>query len=534
MKITRLMGPAVAVWLLASPVLGQTVQEWNELLLDSVRATRTNPPVATRQLALLNVSVYDAVNGLSGTPFQPYHVAQAAPDGGSAEAAAIAAGHRISSELYPDRQDIFDAARDAGLGDIPDGPAKTAGIDWGIQVAEEILALRAGDGSDVAGQYFQPPGAGWWIPTPPAFAPALLPAWGRVQPWAMIRGSQFRVAAPPPVTSREYWIAFEEVRILGDSDSTVRTADQSEIAQFWDDGPGTQTPPGHWIDIARLVSVDQGLDLLDSSRLFALMSLTVADAAIVAWDNKFQYNHWRPDTGIAEAADDGNPLTQFESDWDAFITNPPFPAYTSGHSTFSGSSGRILGLFFGRDDIGFTIGSDGVPGAQRSFSSFSEASEEAGQSRIYGGIHWQYDNQGGLTSGRALAEHVFFNFLRPVVQPGVCTPSATTLCLADNRFEVTADWRTSQGTSGPGQAVPQTGSAGQFWFFSEDNVEVTVKVLDACSFADHFWVFSSGLTNVEVTLTVTDTQTGQQQVYFNPLDRTFETVTDTRAFATCP
>lgn len=534
MRITVLTGLAVVVWLLASPALAQPVQEWNGLLLDSIRDDRTNPPVATRQLALLNVSIFDAVNGLSGIPFQPYHVAQAGPDGASAEAAAIAAGHRILTDLYPARQDVFDAARDAGLGGIPDGPAKTSGVDWGVQVAEQILDLRANDGSDNAGQYFEAPGAGWWIPTPPAFAPALLPAWGRVQPWTMTRGSQFRVEAPPPVTSREYWIAFEEVRRLGDSDSEERTADQSEIALFWDDGAGTQTPPGHWIDIARLVSVDQGLDLLDSSRLFGLLSLTVADAAIVAWDNKFHYNHWRPDTGIEEAADDGNPLTQFEADWDAFITNPPFPAYTSGHSSFSGSSGRMLGLFFGRDDIAFTIGSDGTPGVERSFSSFSEASEEAGQSRIYGGIHWQYDNQGGLTSGRALAEHVFFNFLRPVMEPSVCAPDATTLCLADNRFQVTADWRTDQGTSGPGQAIPQTGSAGQFWFFEEDNVEVTVKVLDACSFADHFWVFSSGLTNVEVTLTVTDTQTGEQQVYFNPLGRTFEAVTDTAAFATCP
>lgn len=534
MRITRLLGVAATTWLLALPLAAQPVQQWNGLLLDSIRAGRTNPPLATRQLALLNVSIFDAVNGLSGTTFHPYHVDGPGPGGASADAAAIAAAHRVLVELYPSRQATFDQARDAGLGAIPDGTEKTAGIGWGVEVAEEILDLRQDDGALTAGQYFQAPGAGWWTPTPPALAPALLPAWGRVRPWTMTSGSQFRVGAPPPVTSAEYLASFEEVRRLGDSDSEERTADQSEIARFWDDGAGTQTPPGHWVEIASLVSLDQGLGLLDSSRLFALLSLTVADAAVVAWDNKFQFNHWRPYTGILEAADDGNPGTQFEADWNSFITNPPFPAYTSGHSTFSGSSGQLLRLFFGRDDVPFTIGSDGAPGVERSFASFSQAAEEAGQSRIYGGIHWQYDNQAGLTSGRALAAHVFFNFLRPVVQPSVCEPNATTLCLAGGRFAVTADWRTKAGDQGPGQAVPDTDSAGRFWFFTEDNVEVTVKVLDTCSFSDRFWVFSSGLTNVEVVLTVTDTATGEQQAYFNPLGRPFEPVLDVDAFATCP
>ena len=169
----------------------------------------------------------------------------------------------------------------------------------------------------------------------------------------------------------------------------------------------------------------------------------------------------------------------------------------------------------------------------RSFTSFSQAAEEAGQSRIYGGIHWQFDNQAGLASGRALGEQVFFDVLRPVTAPAVCVPGDTTLCLADGRFKVQARWTTADGT-GPGHAEEITDSSGRFWFFSEANTEVLVKVIDACGANDRFWVFASGLTDVEVVLTVTDTQSGRVRTYFNPGGRAFAPVQDTSAFATCP
>ena len=520
--------------LVALPATADPVLDWNARLMDAIRAQRVDPPRATRQMAILNVSIFDAVNGLDGA-FVPYHGTDPAPAGASAEAAAIAAAHRALMALYPALEAEFDAARDADLATIPDGPAKSDGVDWGVHVADQILALRADDGSAAPVGYEAPLGANWWAPTPPAFAPPLRPNWATLRPWTMSGPSQFRVAAPPPLTSAAYTAAFEEVRRLGDVDSAERTADQSEIARFWDDGVGTQTPPGHWNEIVQLIAEDQGNSLIENARLFALQGMTVADAAIVAWDNKYHYGHWRPYTGIREADTDANPATGTDPTWDAFIINPPFPAYTSGHSSFSGSSAKILELFYGRDDIPFTVGSDGVPGVTRSFDGFTQAAEEAGQSRIYGGIHWQYDNQGGLSSGRALAQHVFFNFLRPQIQAGgTCTEDAETLCLSGGRFEVRARWRTPQGTGGPGMADPDTADSGRFWFFAPDNTEVVVKVLDACSFDDHFWVFSSGLTNVEVQLTVTDTMTGERREYFNPLRQQYRPVLDTTAFATCP
>ncbi len=515
-----------------SGAAADTVTDWNAAILDAIRVDRTNPPRATRNMALMNTSIFDAVNGIAPA-YHHYHVAPAAPAGASPEAAAAAAAHRVLSAVYPAQQAAFDAQLADSLAAVPDGAAEDDGVAWGEQVADAILALRADDGSTSVVDYLSPTGANWWVPTPPAFAPALLPQWGSVAPWCLSKSSQLRQAAPPPLSSSEYAAAYNEVRVLGDADSAVRTADQSQIALFWNDGAGTHTPPGHWNEITQSLSVQEGLSLLENARLFALQGLTVADAAIVSWENKYHWNHWRPYTGILHSDIDGNDQTGPDPGWSSFITTPPFPAYTSGHSTFSGSSSRLLELFLGTDDIAFSATSDGLPGVTRAFASLSEAAEEAGQSRIYGGIHWQYDNSGGLASGRALAEHVFFNFLRPLVAPSTCAADGDTLCLSGGRFEVEAAWRTEEG-GGPATAIADTDESGRFWFFNPNNTEVVVKLLNGCGPFDHFWVFASGLTDVEVTLTVTDTETGAQRIYFNPQGKDFAPVLDTAAFATCP
>ena len=182
------------------------------------------------------------------------------------------------------------------------------------------------------------------------------------------------------------------------------------------------------------------------------------------------------------------------------------------------------------DDAGWAVKKDGG-----SFDSFTEAGEEAGQSRIYGGIHWQYDNTEALKAGRALAEYIFFNFLQPNdLAPDTCTADGDTLCLQGGRFAAEVRWKAADGRMGMGNAVVLGDDSGYFWFFNEENPELTVKVLDACSSRDRFWVFASGLTNVEVTLTVADTLSGEVQQYFNPQGQKLEAVQDTAAFATCP
>ncbi len=263
---------------------------------------------------------------------------------------------------------------------------------------------------------------GRWQPTPPAFAPALLPN-GRTSPPSLWTAATSSARPPPPAfDSPEYAAAYNEVLEYGDADSTACNADQTLVAYFWEDGPATATPPGHWHVIAQQLSERFGLGLAENARLFALLSMVQADAAISAWDAKYAYDHVRPYTAITREGDlDGNPETSADPAWVNLIPTPPFPSYTSGHSTFSGGSARLLALFFGTDEIAFCGESPDpqrwpsiLPGVVRCWESLSEAAEEAGQSRIYGGIHWQYDNQEGLAAGRAIADFVFENYLVPV------------------------------------------------------------------------------------------------------------------------
>jgi hypothetical protein len=237
----------------------------------------------------------------------------------------------------------------------------------------------------------------------------------------MTNGDQFRALGPPPFESEDFAEAFNEVKDLGRVDSVLRTEDQTIIAYFWEDGAGSVTPPGHWQVIAQQLSAEFRLSLRENARMFALLSIAQADAAISSWDNKYFFDHCRPVTNITLEADfDGNDETSADPTWSSLIPTPPFPAYTSGHSTFSGSSARVLANYFGTDDIEFSGESpdphrwpDVLPGVVRSWSSLSEAAEEGGQSRIYGGIHWQYDNQDGLKAGADIADYVFDNYLEP-------------------------------------------------------------------------------------------------------------------------
>src|SRR6185295_2126370 len=254
---------------LAAPAGADVVLDWNGVLLAAIRVDKTPPPKASRDMAIVNVSIFDAVNGILGG-FTPYHVTTAAPGGASPEAAAAAAAHKALVALFPAQQATFDAALATSLAAIPNGSAKTNGIAWGESVATQILALRANDHSTDVTPYHSALGAFWWIPTPPAFAPALLPNWPTVTPWSMSSGSQFRQAAPPFPSSDEYLIAYREVKRLGRVNSADRTADQTQIALFWADGGGTATPPGHWLVIAQGISQQEHLSLLQNARLFAL------------------------------------------------------------------------------------------------------------------------------------------------------------------------------------------------------------------------------------------------------------------------
>jgi membrane-associated phospholipid phosphatase len=403
---------AFVITLDAIPAYADVVTDWNTAALNAIRIDRTPPPRASRALAILHASIYDAVNGISRT-HETYFVQSGVPASASKEAAASAAAHNVLVTLFPAYAQSFDELHAETLAAISNDPQKTRGIAWGESVADQVLAWRANDNADAI---IAPPsgsGPGYWVPTQPSLAPYLLPQWGFVAPFGMASSSHFRPPGPPTLNSAKWVPNYNEVKAFGAAIGSVRTAEQSQIALFWADGAGTETPPGHWNSIAQSVAASLGNSMEQNARLFALLNLAMADAAICAWDAKYVFDFWRPVTAIRAGDTDGNPATAPDPTWSSFIVTPPFPDYVSGHSTFSAAAATVLAMFYDTDNIFFATASDFLPGVYRSFSSFSAAAHEAAMSRVYGGIHFRFASDDGLASGADIGAWTFTHVLQP-------------------------------------------------------------------------------------------------------------------------
>lgn len=387
------------------------VLRWNQLALDAIRAERTPPPVAARNLAIVHTAIYDAVNSIRRT-HAPYRFQVLAAPDASAEAAVAVAAYRALEDLYPRQRKTLDEALAASLAEIADPHARKAGAYLGEFVADKMLEWRAQDAACFLDKHALHKKPGAWQPTAPAHTAALLPGWVNLTPFGIREGILPRPKGPPPLSSAAHALALAEVRELGGKDSPKRSPEQTQIAHFWADGEGTSTPAGHWNRIAQDAALAKGATLEENARLFALLNISLADAALACWIIKFHHDFWRPITAIRRADEDDNPVTLPDPDWTPLLPTPPFPAYTSGHSTFSAAAATTLAHFFGTDKVAFDTTSEGLPGIRRSFTSFWSAAEEAGQSRIYGGIHYAFDNTDGLTIGRAVGDYVWRNHLK--------------------------------------------------------------------------------------------------------------------------
>jgi hypothetical protein len=382
---------------------------WNKAALEAIKAEKTNPPLASRNLAVLETAVYDAVNGLTAF-YESYKIDKGMDDGASVEAAASQAAYQVLTELFPNQKSIFDDILEGYLKDLPNGQFVDKGLAYGKAVAEAALANRANDGSKNVVPYSASTEIGKWQPTSTVTSP-LLPQWGKVTPFALENGSQFRPAASPALNSAEYAKDFNQTKELGSLNSATRTADQTETAKFWADGGGTYTPPGHWNQIAAQLLSDSNASLVESARTMGLLSMALADAAIACWDAKYTFDTWRPVTAIGKADLDGNDATTVDTAWQPLIATPPFPEYTSGHSTFSSAAATVLTELMG-DNVSFTTSSIGLPGVTRSFTSFEQAAQEAGMSRIYGGIHFMSANINGIECGEKVGSYIVDNFMK--------------------------------------------------------------------------------------------------------------------------
>jgi hypothetical protein len=393
---------------------GQPVLDWNQALLSIVNTPGAQPATIqpTRNFAILHAAIYDAVNSIDRS-HEPYLITVRASRTASETAAADAAAHTALVGLYPAQQSVLDADYAAELAKVPDGTAKDQGVRVGVQVAHDLLAIRADDGSNVTPPPFVPgTNPGDYRPTPPNFPTPVFTTWGQVTPFVLESGNQFRPAAPPALTSPEYATALNEVQSLGSATSTTRTADQTVIGKFW-------APPiqNFWNQIAQTVAAGHHSDLPTTARLFAALNLSFADSAIAFYDAKYTYRLWRPVTAIRLADSAGNPQTIADPNWIPLAGNTPAdPSYPGAHSTISAAAADVLESFYGNNQQ-FSVTSPALPGITRSFQSFSGAVGEAGLSRIYAGVHTRIDHQAGLKLGNDVADFVLHNALLPEHQP---------------------------------------------------------------------------------------------------------------------
>ena len=417
-------------------VFGDHIADWNAALLNVVRDWTTtsddpyggrivsaSPPIVAKNLAMIHVAMFDALNSFT-KQYSPYlTTAVPAPDASPIAASATAA-FEVARSLYPAAREtaVWRATLAESLAQVHDVSAREKGIAFGRLIAAAMLKVRDSDGSSQTSAYSSGSSPGEWTPTAPDFLPPLLPWWGSVKLFAVSNVTDFRPPPPPELTSVEYAAAVDEVVHLGRADSAERTLEQTEIANFWADGGGTATPPGHWNRIAVDLSLANGQSTLERARTLALLNLGLADAGISAWDTKYAYDFWRPIDAIRRASEDGNAATAADSTWQPLLQTPPFPTYTSGHSTFSGAAATVLTSIFG-ENVAFATRSDGHTGmpqrplatlTTRHFDSVWEAAEEAGISRVYGGIHFSFDNTAGLSAGDAIGLYVANHLLTAI------------------------------------------------------------------------------------------------------------------------
>lgn len=406
--LALLLAPILSLFVLVAPARAAApnpVVLWNSNAQQAIfEVARQAPYVAPRSFAMVHGAIYDAVNAISGTPYEPYLTVPAARRGDSVDAAVAAAAHKVLVSLFPAQTASLDEMYSAALASVPDGRSKTRGIAVGTRAADAMIAARAGDGVFGSGVWNTSTAPGQWRPAPPTMASD--GAWvGDLKPFVIRRGDQFRTAGPPALTSAAYARDLNEVKALGGVNSTVRTADQTSSAIWWHDRRLTE-----W-EIKRQVSGRQHLSTLQAARFFAIAEIANADSLIACFNEKKHWNFWRPVTAVREAAADGNPSTTPDPAWTPLLVTPPFPDYTSGHTCSTSTILYTMRAFFGRDDIPFSAYS-ADSGTTRSFPSFSAALAEVVEARIWGGVHYRAADEQGVQIGNGVARYVLAHEFR--------------------------------------------------------------------------------------------------------------------------
>lgn len=399
-------GLTLAALVAAPDLRADEVTDWNQNMFTAVFTAGTSPLLTTRVTALVQASVFDAVNGVYKR-YTPVHVPPNALPGASARAAVIQAAHDTLVHLYPAQQATLDGQLAASLANLGgEGQSVLRGLAWGHYVAEQIWAWRSADGITPAPPPFTGgTNVGQWRPTPPAFAPGAGPQFAYMIPWAIPSPTPYLAPGPPALDSARYAADVNEIKAMGSASSATRSADQTLFSIFWNGNTA-----GFWNRTALQMADRYDLSLLERAHVLALMNIAEADAIICCWQAKYTYVLWRPITAIRLADTDGNSATDADPAWTPLLITPAHPEYPSGHSTASGACAEVLGAIFG-DENSFSVTSELAPGVTRYYPSFSDAVDEIRDARVFGGIHFRSACVDGQALGRRVADYVLTHSL---------------------------------------------------------------------------------------------------------------------------
>jgi hypothetical protein len=432
-KATRHARRSVCAWLivaaaLATPGVAQAdvLNDWNVIAQSQTIPLRPTAHGQARGIAMVQGAVYDAVNAID-RGHQPYLLdvdALGIQPWASQDAAIATAAHHVLVAIVPPAQTaVLDAAYDATLAGIPDGPLEAEGVEAGEAAAAAMLAAREDDGFMAPFTFTIGLEPGDWRPVgfsldPPAPGALDPDAWvGNLKPFVIESPSQFRSEGPNPLTSKAYAEEFNEVKEVGALNSSTRTADQTTAAIFWQ-----SAPIALWNRLARDLSAERDVAVADEARLLAMVNLAAADGAIGCWNDKYHWSFWRPRAAIREADTDGNPRTIADPTWESLfhastpttppLGTPPFPEHPSGHGCLSGAVLHTFREFFGTDKVAFDVHSGRFPGQPRHFDGFSHALKEIVDARVWGGIHFRTADVQGAVLGKKVAQwtrkHYFY------------------------------------------------------------------------------------------------------------------------------
>jgi hypothetical protein len=393
------------------------VLRWNEI---AVQAVGDIPPFpATRAMATVQVAVFEAVDAITRR-YHPYLGTVTAPADVSEDAAAVVAAHATLTWLFPLQQTFLDRHKADSLAAIMDGWAKDQGIAVGEAAAAAIIAARANDGAQ-APMFYKSTGAApyEWQPTPsctnpPANGRGLFLHWQFVQPFGVESSAQFRAGAPPALISGRYAIDLNEVAAVGDQASTVRSSDRATVAVFY----AAQPPHRGWNLVARQLAAEQGSqEITRTARTLAIMNMSLSDEHITVFESKYHYATWRPETAIARADEDDNRRTAPNPSYRPFVPTPCFPGYPSAHGAGGGAARTILERAYGRKHHDIALTDEKAQGIVLEYSDLRAMTDDVADARVYGGIHFRYDQDAGDRMGVEIGRYIDEHHLLPLT-PG--------------------------------------------------------------------------------------------------------------------